>query len=118
MNSVMDNVEKIAIMQTAMYVKYYNLVDNWAKQNNVTFSEHAKVIAVKILGHRDGAYKHEPSSFIKYFLENNFRGVMQSMDDDIKNHLFNIYRVWYNVDSYHIKQEYDEAINELTSHGG
>lgn len=113
----MDMTEKIAILQIGMFVKYVNIVRDWEKQNNVSFSDHARNIAAKILAFRDGAYTHEPSSFIKHFLDNNFRGIMQSIDDDLKNHLFNIYKVWYNIDSYYIKQEYDEAIEELMQHG-
>lgn len=111
----MDMNEKIATIQLAMYMKYVEIVREWEKRNNVSFSEHSRNITAKILAHRDGAYTHPPSSFIQHFLDNNFRGVMNSMDDDIRHHLFNIYRAWYNIDSYHIKEDFDKSVYQYAS---
>jgi hypothetical protein len=90
----------------AMLKEYYESVEQWAKRNNYPMSEHAIDIASKILAHRDKALPYPPGGFIHCFLSNDFEGVMTNIGSTLKPHLFNIFKAWYNIDSYEIKFKY------------
>jgi len=92
-----------------MVADYHQTVQNWANKTGNDMNEAAIDIAAKILMHRDDVLGYPPGHFVSAFLNNDFRGVMNRADDNTMAHLVQIYRAWYNIETWQIARKYKLA---------
>ncbi len=95
--------QEISSPYDAMLKDYYEIVANWAKEQNVMMSSHAIEVASKILAHRDKALPYPPGGFIQAFLDNNLERTVSQMGSTLRPFFWEIFKAWYNIDSYYIR---------------
>lgn len=92
-----------------MIADYHQTVQNWANKTGNEMNYEAVDIASKILMHRDDVLGFPPGHFVSAFLNNDLQGVMNRADSNTLQHLVQIYKAWYNIDTWHIARKYKLA---------
>lgn len=90
---------------------YAYLVNEWAKTNKYTLSDHVRSIIINILLHRDRIIGNG-GSFIQAFMTNNLHDAIRYADNEVMANLRTIYQAYQNIDTYHEARAFKEELQK------